>query len=75
MEDSIKESGEVMKSNKSLEFLKSIRLPEEERTKKGVSPRETGSNQIHKMIRQEEIDLQKELERRFDELFGTTEED
>jgi len=27
------------------------------------------------MTRQEEIELQKELERRFDELFGTTGED
>lgn len=29
----------------------------------------------HKMSRQEELDLQKELERRFDELFGTADED
>lgn len=64
-----------MKGNKRLEFLKSIRLPSEEKAKNGGSTEETQSNQAHKMTRQEEIDLQKELERRFDELFGTTSED
>ena len=29
----------------------------------------------NKMTQQEEIDLEKELEKRFDELFGITEED
>lgn len=64
-----------MKENKRLEFLKSIRLPAEENGKNGGSEQETQVNQEHKMTRQEEIDLQKELERRFDELFGTTSED
>ncbi len=68
--------GNVMKGkNKRLEFLKSIRLPSEEKAKNDGSPEEAQSNQVYKMTRQEEIDLQKELERRFDELFGTTSED
>ncbi|MGN8963511.1 hypothetical protein [Bariatricus sp. HCP28S3_D3] len=62
-----------MKGDKRLGFLKSIRLPSEE--KNGGSTQETQSNQEHKMTSQEELDLQKELERRFDELFGTTSED
>ena len=57
-----------------MEFLESIRLPAGEKAKNGGSEQETQSNQAHKMTRQEEIDLQKELERRFDELFGTTSE-
>lgn len=64
-----------MKGNKRLEFLKSIRLPAEENGKNGRSEQEIQVNQAHKMTRQEEIDLQKELERRFDELFGSTSED
>ena len=63
-----------MKSNKRLEFLKSIRMPSEE-TDNGRSRQGEQSNQVHNMTRQEEYDLQKELERRFDELFGTTSED
>ena len=63
-----------MKMNKRLEFLKSIRLPSEE-TDNGRSRQVTQSKQVHNMTRQEEYDLQKELERRFDELFGTTSED
>lgn len=62
-----------MKGNKRLKFLKSIRLPLEEKNRE--STQETQCNQARKMTRQEEIDLQKELERRFDELFGTTSED
>ena len=64
-----------MKGNKRLEFLKSIRLPAEEKAKNSGSTRGTQSHQTHKMPRQEEIDLQKELERRFEELFESTEED
>lgn len=67
-------AGSVMKGNKRLEFLKSIRLPSEE-TDNGRSRQGTQSNQVHNMTRQEEYDLQKELERRFEELFGTTSED
>lgn len=67
-------AGNVMKENKRLEFLKSIRLPSEESDNER-SGQGTQSNQIHKMTRQEEYDLRKELERRFDELFGTTSED
>lgn len=63
-----------MRGNKRLEFLKSIRLPSEE-TENGRYGKETQGNQDHKMTRQEEYDLQKELERRFNELFGTTSED
>ncbi len=64
-----------MRDNKHLEFLKSIRLPAEEKAKTGGNSQETQSNLTHKMTRQEELDLQKELERRFDELFGSAEED
>lgn len=67
-------AGSVMKGNKRLEFLKSIRMPSEE-TDNGRSRQGTQSNQVHNMTRQEEYDLQKELERRFAELFGTTSED
>lgn len=67
-------AGSVMKKNKRLEFLKNIRLPSEE-TDNGRSRQVTQNKQIHNMTRQEEYDLQKELERRFDELFGTTSED
>ena len=67
-------AGNVMKGNKRLEFLKSIRLPSEE-IDNGRSRQVTQSKQFHNMTRQEEYDLQKELERRFDELFGTTSED
>lgn len=66
-------AGSVMKENKRLEFLKRIRLLSEE-ADNGRSGQETQSDQVHKMTRQEEFDLQKELERRFDELFGTTSE-
>ncbi|MDO5132827.1 MAG: hypothetical protein Q4D81_07580 [Eubacteriales bacterium] len=58
-----------------MDFLKSIRLPVEERKKNDWNEQETQSSQAHKMTKQEEIDLQKELERRFDELFGATSED
>ena len=64
-----------MKGNKHLEFLKSIRLPAEEKKNTSESAQGSQDTQTHKMTRQEEIDLQKELERRFDELFGTTSED
>ncbi|MCI8582946.1 MAG: hypothetical protein HFH13_07430 [Dorea sp.] len=64
-----------MGSSKHMEFLKSIRLPEEEKMKKSGRPQGTQSDQTYKMTRQEEFDLQKELERRFDELFGTASEE
>lgn len=67
-------AGSVMKGNKCLEFLKSIRLPSEE-TDNGRSRQVRQIKQVHNMTRQEEYDLQKELERRFDGLFGTTSED
>lgn len=63
-----------MKGNKRLEFLKSIRQPAEENTKNSGSEQGPQDTRTHKMTRQEEIDLQKELERRFGELFGTTSE-
>lgn len=64
----------VMKENKRLDFLKSIRVPSEE-DDDGRRGQETHGNPVHEMTRQEEYDLQKELERRFEELFGTTPED
>lgn len=64
-----------MKRNKRLEFLQSIRLPSEKNAQNDGSAQKTQDNQAYKMTRWEEIDLQKELERRFDELFGTTSED
>lgn len=67
-------AGNVMKENKRLEFLKSIRLPLEE-TDNGRSKQVTQSKQTHNMTRQEEYDLQKELERRFEELFGAASEE
>mgnify|MGYP000322187762 CR=1 len=57
--------------NKRLIFLKSIRLLSEKNAKNGGSVQETRGDQTHKVIRQEEINLQKELEKRFDELFST----
>ena len=63
-----------MKGNKRLEFLKRIRLLSEEADNRSCE-KATQSNQVHKMKKQEEYDLQRELERRFDELFGTVSED
>lgn len=63
-----------MKNNKHAEFIKSIRLsttePEPKKSVRGERNAES-----HKMSRKEELDLQKELERRFDELFGSADED
>lgn len=59
-----------MKGNKHLEFLKSIRLLPEEKERNDRSKQRSQDNQAHNMTRQEEMDLQKELEKRFDELFG-----
>ena len=64
-----------MRGNKHTDFLKSIRLPGEKKVKKSGKSQGTQSDRTYKMARQEEIDLQKKLERRFDELFWTTEED
>ena len=75
MENSIGKAGNVMMRSKRLEFLQSIRLPSEENAQNGGSAQETQGNQAYKMTRWEEIDLQKELERRFDEFFDTTSED
>ena len=66
-----KESRNEMKANKRLEFLRSIRLPAE--GKKSENSQNTEC-EIHKMTSQEETDFQKELERRFEELFGFTED-
>lgn len=62
-----------MKDNKRLKFLKSIQLSLDE--KNSESTQETHISQAHKITRREEINLQKELEKRFNELFGTSEED
>ena len=58
------EARNVMKGNKRLEFLKSIRLPSEE-IDNGRSRQVTQSKQFHNMTRQEE----------YEELFDTTSED
>lgn len=63
-----------MKENKRLEFLRSIRLPSEE-TNHGKSGEEAECSEMYKTLKLDEYDLQKELERRFDELFGVTSED
>ncbi len=77
IDNSAGEMGKRMRRDKRLEFLKSIRLPSE-KAEKERSGQETQDNQAHKMTEQEEHDLyelQKELEKRFDELFGSTSED
>jgi hypothetical protein len=51
------------------EFLKKIRLPKESAQKKEDS-RKVRSNGTHKMTEQEQNNLQRELEVKFDELFG-----
>ena len=64
-----------MKSNKRAEFLKSLRLPVEEKAKKYNRSQSMQRDQIDEITRQEEIDLQQELDRRFNDLFGMTEEE
>lgn len=59
-----------MRNNKHEEFLKSIRIPEKEKIKKNDEVPERQSVQMNKMTEHEGIDLQEELERRFEELFG-----
>ncbi|WP_287486928.1 hypothetical protein [Blautia sp.] len=59
-----------MRNNKHEEFLKSIRILEKEKIKKNDEVLERQSVQMNKMTEHEEIDLQEELERRFEELFG-----
>lgn len=61
--------------NRHAEFVKSIRLLGGEKTKKNEKVQEMQSVQINKMTKQEESDLQKELEKRLDEIFAITEED
>lgn len=64
-----------MRNNRHTEFVKSIRLLGGEKKKENGKVQGTQSAQVNKMTKQEEIDLEKELEKRFDELFGITEED
>ena len=59
-----------MRNNKHEEFLKSIRILEKEKIKKNDEVPERKNVQMNKMTEHEEIDLQEELERRFEELFG-----
>jgi hypothetical protein len=66
---------EKMRNNRHTEFVKSIRLLGGEKVKENGKVQGTQSAQVNKMTNQEEIDLQKELEKRFDELFRITEED
>jgi len=63
-----------MKNNKHAEFVKSIRLSSDE-PKPKKKMRGEQNPETHRRFRQEEYDLEKELERRFDELFGSTEGD
>ncbi|TCO85338.1 hypothetical protein EV212_10359 [Frisingicoccus caecimuris] len=63
-----------MKNNKHMNFLKNIRISESQAKKKG-SNREVYDNATHRKTEQEELNIQKELERRIEELFGTAEED
>lgn len=51
------------------EFLKKIRLPEES-APKTEGGRKTSNSSTHKMTEQEQEALQRELEAKFDELFG-----
>ena len=64
-----------MRNNRHTEFVKSIRLLGGEKIQENGKVQGTQSAQVNKMTKQEEIDLEKELEKRFDELFGITEED
>ena len=59
-----------MRNNKHEEFLKSIRILKKEKIKKNDEVPERQSVQMNKMTEHEGIDLQEELERRFEELFG-----
>lgn len=61
-----------MKNNKHAEFVKSIRLSSDE-PKPQKKIRGEQNTETYRGVRQEEYDLEKELERRFDELFGSTE--
>lgn len=63
-----------MKNNKHAEFVKSIRLSSDE-PKPQKKIRGEQNIETYRGFRQEEYDLEKELERRFDELFGSTEGD
>jgi hypothetical protein len=64
----------AVKNNKHAEFIKSIRLSTAESEPKKLVQGEQNT-ESYRMSRQEEYDFQKELERRFDKLFETTEED
>lgn len=64
-----------MRNNRHTEFVKSIRLLGGEKIKENGKVQGRQSAQVNKITKQEEIDLKKELEKRFEELFGITEED
>lgn len=53
-----------MRNNRHTEFVKSIRLLGGEKIKENGKVQGTQSAQVNKMTNQEEIDLQKELEKR-----------
>ena len=63
-----------MKNNKHAKFVKSIRLSSDE-PNPPKKMRGEQNTETYRGVRQEEYDLEKELERRFDELFGSTEGD
>ena len=62
----------MSKRDKHRDFLKSIPVEESDRNRR--IPRKKRDNMDRPMSPHEELDLQKELERRFDELFGSTDE-
>lgn len=62
-----------MKNNKHMDFLKRIRIPESQAEEREDN-RELHGNAARRKMEQEELNLQKELERRFEELFESAEE-
>lgn len=63
----------MMGEKMHMDFLKRIRISESQAKKKDSS-REVHGDATRRKTEQEELDLQKELERRFEELFGAVEE-
>jgi hypothetical protein len=63
-----------VKNNKHMDFLKKIRISESQAKKKDNN-RGVYDNATHRKTEQEKLNIQKELERRIEELFGAAEED
>ena len=64
----------MTKRDKHQDFLKSIRIPAEEMDRKRRIPQTKKDRQKRTMSWEEQLELQKELERCIDELLGSTEE-